>query len=263
MKPQLYLAGAVLAAGMIASPAWAGLVMVYEQESYGRPGKETSTMYVGKDAMRTESKGSGRDQVFIFRGDRKLFWMIDNREGTYTEITREDLKKMKGRMDEAMKEYEEQMKNVPPEQRQMVEAMMKGRMPQKPPRTAYKKVASGVKVNRWNCDRYDGYLGREKNEEVWTADAGQLDLRPEELQVLDDVRDFMEEFSKQDLPFFRAGKGKRGKEGSDLSGVPVRMIRYADGKKHKRMELTEVQRKDVAPSLFEVPAGMKKKEIVF
>lgn len=258
MKTHLCLAGAVLAVGLLASPAEAGLVMVYEQESYGRPGKETSTMYMGKDNMRTESKGSGRDQVFIFRGDRKLFWMIDNREGTYTEITREDLTKLKGRMDEAMKEYEEQMKNVPPEQRMMVESMMKGRMPQPPPRTSYKKVASGVKVNRWTCDRYEGYSGTAKKEEVWTAGAEQFGLRPEELQVLEDVRDFMEEFSGESLPFFRVER-ETEKRGDDFSGVPVRMIRYADGKKQERMELTEVQRKDVAPSLFEVPKGVKKK----
>ena len=260
MKPHLYLAGAVLAAGMLGSPAWSGMVMVYEQETYGRPGKETTTVYMGKDRMRTETKGSGRDQVFIFRGDRKLFWMIDNKEGTYTEMTREDVKKLKGRMDEAMKTYEEQMKNVPPEQRKMMEAMMKDRMPQQPPRTAYRKVASGVKVNRWVCDRYDGYLGKEKKEEVWTADPGQFDLRPEEFQVFDDVRDFMEEFSKESMPFFRIEKDA-GRKGSDFSGVPVRMIHYSKGEKRDRMELTEMQRKDVAPSLFELPGGIKKKEM--
>jgi len=260
MKPHLYLAGAVLATGMLASPARAGMVMMYEQESYGRPGKETMAVYLGKDRMRTETKGGGRDQVFIFRGDRKLFWMIDNKEGTYTEMTRDDVKKMNGKMDEARKTYEEQMKNVPPEQRKMMESMMKGRMPQQPPKTVYRKVASGVKVNRWVCDRYDGYLGKEKKEEVWAADPAQFDLRPEDFQVFDDMRDFMEGFSKQSMPFFRIEKGG-GKKGSDLSGVPVRTIRYSKGEKRDRMELTEVQRKDNSPSVFELPAGVRKKEM--
>src|SRR3990170_3608288 len=172
MKPNLYLAGAVLAAGMLWAPAWAGMGVGDEEESYGPPGKEATTVYLGKDRMRTETKGSGRDQVFIYRGDRKLFWMLDNKEGTYTEMTREDVKKLKGRMDEAMKTYEEQMKNVPPEQRKMMEAMMKSRMPQQPPRTVYKKVASGVKVNRWVCDRYDGNAAKRCRAVVVRASGG-------------------------------------------------------------------------------------------
>lgn len=262
MKPRICLAVAVLAVGMLAIPAGAGLVMVYEQESIGRPGTETSTMYLGKDRMRTETKGGAGDQVFIFRGDRKLFWMVDNRRGSYVEITEDDLKKMKDKMDKAMKKYEEQIANIPSEQRKMVEAMMKDRIPQKPPQTEYKKVDSGIEVGRWTCDLYDGYHGEDKIEEVWTADAGQFDLQPEELLVFDEVHDFMKEFSKQPLPFFRIGKEK-GAKGSDFSGVPVRMISFSDGKKQERMELKEVQRKDVVPSMFELPEGLKKEAIPF
>jgi Domain of unknown function (DUF4412) len=260
MKLQLCLAGVVLASGMLVSPAEAGLMMVYEQESYGRPGKEATTVYMDKDRMRTETKGGSADQVFIFRGDKKLYWLIDNRDRTYMEISREDLKELKGKMDEANRTLDEQMKNMPPEQRKMVEAMMKDRMPKQPPRTEYKKVASGVKVNRWVCDQYDGIVGREKKEEVWTADPGQFDLRPEEVQVFDSLREFSEEFSKQGMPFYRI-EMEKGKKGSDYTGVPVRMIRFSHGKKVERMELTEAQRKEVAPSMFELPAGYKKKEM--
>lgn len=255
-----HLAVAILAAGMIASPAWAGLVMVYEEESFGRPGKETTTMYMGKDRMRTETGRSGTDEVFIFRGDRNLFWMIDAKEGTYTEITKEDMKRLKGRMDEARRSYEEQMKQIPPEQRRMMESMMKGRMPQQPEKTTYRKAASGVRVNRWICDRYDGYRGTEKKEEVWTADPGQFNIRPEEIKVFDDARAFMEEISKEAMPFVRVDKDA-GRKGGDYSGVPVRVIRYANGEKREWTELSEVSHKDVPPALFELPAGVKKKDM--
>jgi len=260
MKPQLCLVGVVLTLGMLSPPVEAGLMMVYEQESYDQPGKEAMTVYMDKDRMRTETKGGSADQVFIFRGDKKLYWMIDNRERTYTEITREDLKKLKGKMDEATRTLDEQMKNMPPEQRKMMEAMMKDRMPKQPPKTVFRKVASGVTVNRWVCDQYDGVIGGEKKEEVWTADPGQFDLRPEEVQVFDSLREFSEEFSKQGMPFYRIEKEK-GKKGDDYTGVPVRMIRFSRGKKVERMELTGVQRKEVAPSMFELPAGYKKKEM--
>jgi Domain of unknown function (DUF4412) len=259
MKTHLTLAVVVLAAGMLASSVEAGLLMAYRQEVPGRPAKAT-TVYVERDRMRTETRGERLDQVIIFRGDRKLYWVIDNREGTYTEITREDLKKLQGRMDEAKKTYEEQMKKMTPEQRKMVEAMMKDRMPVQPPRTVYRKTASGVKVNRWVCDRYDGVQEGEKKEEVWTADPKQLEVRPEEFRVFDDIRDFSEEFSKQGLRFYRM-ETAGGKKESGYAGVPVRIIRYSRGKPLERMELTEVRRKDAAPSLFELPGGLKKKEL--
>lgn len=260
MKPLFCLASVILSMGILASPPEAGLLVVYEQDSYARPEKATTTVFTGRDRMRTETRGKDLDQVFIFRGDKKLYWMIDRKEGTYTEISKNDLQNMKAKMGEARREYEEQMKNIPPEQRRMMEAMMKNRMPKQPPRTTYKKKASGVKVNRWICDQYDGYREREKTEEIWTADVGQFDFRPEEFQVFDDIREFAEEFSKQSLPFYRI-ESEKGKKGNGFSGVPVKMIGFSGGKREQKMELKEIQRRDHSPSLFELPGGLRKKEI--
>lgn len=259
MKPKLCLAGAVLAVGMLASSADAGIVMMYEMDSRDGSGPMTTTVYVDKDRMRSETKGKDMDQVVIFRGDRKLFWALDKREGTYTEMTKDDLKKMKGKLEEARKAYDEQLKNIPPEQRKMMEAMMKDRMPQPPPSTTYRKVGSGVKVSRWTCDRYDGYAGNEKTEEVCTADARQLDLRPEDLRVFEEVRVFFEEVSKQGFAFYRI-EGEDGKRGDAYSGVPVRMVGFSKGKPRDRMELKESARRDLEASLFELPSGMRKQK---
>jgi hypothetical protein len=260
MRPFFSLASALLLLGMLACPLEAGVLIVYEQDSFSRPGKAKMMVYLDRDRMRMETKGSDQDHVILFRGDRKLYWMIDKSEGTYMEISRNDLQKMKSKMGEARRAFEEQMKNVPPEQRRMAEAMMKNRMPKQPPKTTYRKKASGVKVNRWICDQYEGYREREKTEEIWAADVNQFDFRPEEFQVLDDVREFAEEFSKQSLPFYRI-EAEKGRKGDDYSGVPVKMISFAGGKKDQKMELKEIQRRDVAPSLFELPGGLQRKEI--
>lgn len=260
MKPFIRLAGVLLAVGMLASPLEAGVLIVYEQDSFSRAGKATTTVYLDRDRMRTETIGKDQDQAFIFRGDKKLYWMIDKKEGTYMEISKNDLQKMKNTMGEAKRAYEEQMKNIPPEQRKMMEAMMKNQMPKQPARTTYKKKASGVKVNQWICDQYDGYREREKTEEIWTADAGQFDFRPEEFQVFDDIREFAEEFSKGSLPFYRI-EAEKGKKGEDFSGVPVKMIGFSGGKREQTMELKKVQRRDHSPSLFELPGGLQRQDI--
>jgi len=260
MKPFFCLASVLLLMGMLASPLEAGVLIVYEQDSFSRAEKATMTVYLDRDRMRTETRGKDLDQTFIFRGDKKLYWMIDKKEGTYTEISKNDLKKMKNKMGEAKRAYEEQMKNIPPEQRKMMEAMMKNQMPIELPRITYKKKASGVKVNRWICDQYDGYREREKTEEIWTADVGQFDFRPEEFQVFNDIRELAEEFSKESLPFYRI-EAEKGKKGDGFSGVPVKMIGFSGGKREQTMELKKVQRRDHSPSLFELPGGLQRQDI--
>ncbi len=263
MKLHLLLAGLVVAAVLVASSAFAGVVMVYEQQpGAGTAKKKTTTLYVSSDRMRMEDE---KGDVNIFRGDKKLFWMIDRAKGTYTEITQDDLTKMRARVDEAMKRLQAQLQNVPPEQRKMVESMMKGRMPQEAPRMEYRKGASGVRVNRWVCDRYDGYLGREKTQEIYTADPGQFHMRRDDFRVFDQVREFSEAFSKGSkdaLPLFGSGNDE-GTKGSQVSGVPVRVVQFSEGAQRERSDLTDLRHQDIAPSLFELPAGLKKREMRF
>lgn len=262
MKLHLHLMGIVAAAVLVASPAFAGLVMVYEQQSHDGPAKKT-TMYLDKDRMRMQDdEGDHAGDVYIFRGDKHLYWMIEKKDGTYTEITQEDLKRMRGRMEEAMQKLQAQLQSVPPEQRKMVESMMKGRMPKQAPRIEYRKAASGVRVNRWVCDRYDGYLGQEKTQEIFSADPAEFHLHRDDFRVFDKVREFTEAFSKDVLPYFGSGSGG-GQQGSQVSGVPVRIVELSNGKERTRSDLKDLRRQDVAVSRFELPAGLKKREMRF
>ncbi len=42
------------------------------------------------------------------------------------------------------------------------------------------------------------------------------------------------------------------------SGFPVKTVHYSGGSVDKKIELKEVNRQDLAPSLFELPKGVKK-----
>ncbi len=78
----------------------AGILMVNIQESYSQPkDKLTNKAYVDRNHMRVEMIGKNLDNIFIYRKDKEVFWIIDNKEKTFMEITKKDMQKMKIKMD--------------------------------------------------------------------------------------------------------------------------------------------------------------------
>ena len=144
MKCLKFLVWGVFMAGIFCSQVEAGILMT---SFYSEEGGDSMTMktYLEKDRMRMESKGKEMDHVSIYRKDKEVIWMIDNKEKTYTEMTKAEMEKMKKQMEDAMKMMEEQMKNMPPGQKEQMEKMM----PMMGQKTTYQKKGSGIKVNQW------------------------------------------------------------------------------------------------------------------
>ncbi len=234
----------------------AGILMINTNETYDmNKEKITSRVYVDKDRIRVDSQGTKIDNTFIYRRDKEVFWTIDNKEKTYMEITRADMLGMKKKMDEAMNKMKEQMKNMPPDERAMMEKMMKGQMPFRPEEPIYKKRASGIIVNKWNCDKYEGYMDGKKAEEIWTTDWEKLGLKREDLEVMEGLGGFFGEFSREQHTFYKVGSQERG-----YAGIPIRTITYSNGKIMDKTELKEIRKQNFASSLFNLPKGFKKNE---
>ena len=142
------------AACLMAGQAWAadGLVLV---QSVTTGGGAAMTHQIDIDAhrMRTESGGGpAGSQVFIFDGTRQVMIMVNEGNKTYSEINKADLDALSGQMSAAMSQMQEAMKNMPPEQRARMEAIMKGRMggagAAAPAKPVYRKVGTD-KVGKW------------------------------------------------------------------------------------------------------------------
>lgn len=109
----------------------AGVLMVERTESAGGDrAVTTSTIRVDQDRVRVDASDARRQHVFIYRADTETMYMINPREKSYHQMTKQDLERVMGQfggqMAQTRKMMEEQLKNVPPEQRQIVEQMMKG-----------------------------------------------------------------------------------------------------------------------------------------
>ncbi len=240
----------VLIVGFLVSSAQAGVVLT--METVDGKAKTVTVAKVEPDRFRVDVDGG--KQTVIYRKDKDAFWMLNPGKKTYSEMTRKDIQAMSERMSGAMKQMEDQMKDLPPAQRAQIEAMMKGRMGGQPSAPTYQKMASGQKVGTWVATQYAVLRDGKKTSEVFHAHPKAVGLVEADFAVFTSLADLFKSMTKdlENTGFYRAGKV----DGAVPAGVLVRSVRLDDaGKPGAVSTLTEVKRGAVAGSEFEVPAG--------
>lgn len=235
----------------------AGIKMTQSYQNLANKGEATvNTIFLDKEKVRIET-GANPDQYFIYRSDKKIFLTINLKDKSYMEITEKEFTEMFAKMDDARKKMMEQMATMPPAQKEMMEKMMAKMMPGggNTVKTQYKKVGNGGKVNGWSTDKYEGTREGVKQSEIWTTDAKSLDIGSADYQVLKDMAKFFEKFAKN-MEGMIGDKANNGME-----GIPVKTLSYKEGVASFLTEMKEVKKENLAADLFEVPAGLKKREM--
>jgi hypothetical protein len=257
VRPLVVLVALCLLATPLAADAG---VLIVEKTTVAGGAPQTHQIQIDKDAMRVEHEvGPGEKGAVVFDGAKQLLWIVNYDKKSYTEMTKADVDRMGQQMGDATARVQEQLRNLPPDQRAQVEAMMKSRgMPgvKAGPRTTYRKVGTDT-VGRWTCDRYEGYLEAQKTSELCTVDPKVLGLTAADFDVARKLADYFRQLMpNQAESMFRVGQGDE----QGFSGVPVRRVVLA-GSRPSTSEMTEVSRQTFAPSTFEVPAGFRKQVI--
>src|SRR5262249_15627947 len=170
------IAIAFAVAGLAGAPAYAADGILIAQKITNGDKTTTTETQIEKTRMRTEVTGpNGRRNIMIFDGREQVMRMIDEGAKTYTEMTKADVDRMSAQMQSAMAQLQQQMQNMPPEQRARMEAMMQsaGRgiagmaSAQRP---EYHKAGGTEKVGRWTCEKYQGMRNGAKVSEMCTVD---------------------------------------------------------------------------------------------
>jgi Domain of unknown function (DUF4412) len=220
-------------------------------------GQMTSQLQVDKTRVRTETTDStGRSHVVVFDSGKQALYIINPEAKTYSELTKADADRMGGQINDAMSQMQAQLANMPPEQRAMVEKMMAARMGgagrgAAAAKTEYRKTGTDT-VGKWPCDKYEGTQNGQKTSEVCTVDPTSIGLALSDLQVLQQFA----EFFKKMIPM--ASSAAQGFGETGLSGFPVKTVaRGADGST-TTSEVTAATRQSFDDSLFGVPPGFQK-----
>jgi uncharacterized protein DUF4412 len=222
----------------------------------------THQIQIEKTRMRAETDAAGgRKMTMIFDGAAQVMRTIDDTAKTYTEMTKADLDSMSAQMSGAMAQMQEQMKNMPPETRKRMEALMQGRgvpgagggAP-----TEYKKVGTD-KVGKWTCDKYEGTRNGEKVSELCTVAPATLGFGATDFDVTRQMAEFFSKLVPQGADqMFRVGSPAA----NGFAGLPVRTIIFRDGAPSITSEITDASRQNFPDSLFAVPAGYQKREMM-
>jgi hypothetical protein len=194
--------------------------------------------------------------VIVFDANAQLIRIIDPEGKTYREMTKADIERFGTQMAAARAQMQEQMKNMPPEQRQRMEEMMRGRGigAGTLAKIEYRKTGTD-KVGKWACDKYEGYRNTEKVMELCTVAPATLGVTMADFDVARQAANFFQQLAPQSADqMFAVGGTEQG-----YSGIPVRSI-ISIGRETVTTEVLDVTRKTFSDDSYGVPAGFRKQE---
>jgi hypothetical protein len=246
------LAGALL----VPLRAHAGLTIVTQRGS-----DAIATLYVEGDRFKAEEPKHERATSVIVDAKAKKLIMVDASNQTYTEMTEEDRKRMRGQMDAMRAQMQERMKNMPPDQRAKMEAMMGPGGAQdagKPHDWKFESMGQKKTINGFACEMYkvseDGKVREEQCVSPWSAG---LVKKSDFAGIQKFAESMMEEFG-----------GNRARSGSIFSrmekapGIPISRVPIdANGQRGEEEQVKSIKRGSVAASVFAIPAGYTKKDV--
>jgi hypothetical protein len=261
MKRAHSLAVVAAALAFAAAPAAAADGVLIAQKMTSGDKVVTHQTQIEKTRMRSETDQNGRKVVMVFDGAAGVLRTFDEQNKTYTEMTRADVERMSAQMQGAMAQMQQQLQNLPPEQRARVEAMMQGgrgmvgSMVGPPPE--YAKVGTDT-VGKWRCDKYEGTKNGQKSSEICTVEPSAFGLTGADFEVAKQLAEFFSKMMPAGMDsMFRLGSpGPKG-----FSGLPVRTVSFRNGAPSSTMEVTDVSRQNFPDALFAVPAGFTKREM--
>jgi hypothetical protein len=234
--------------------------------------------YISGDRISMQAASGESKGTVIYRGDKQLMWIMDNQNRQYTEMTKETMEQMGQTVNSAMDQMKAQMANMPPEQRAMMEKLMKGQMDQiqgasqgasgsasaQTVPLIFKKTGVEKTVNGYACEKYDVFRGREKLREMWVTEWKNMKDFNEAMTAFNSMEKFfsgmMERlkntpFAKSmDIPYSHT---------AELNGFPVMITELKNGVPVMEATLKSATKKSLPDSYFSPPADYKANKSLF
>jgi len=184
--------------------------------------------------MKLKSIGNEGDGVII-RADKEMIYMINGEEKTYSEMTFKEFEAQMSHMSERMKKMQEEMKNIPAEQRKMLEGMLKEK------EYTIKKTGDTKKIIGYGCEKVLVFEDGKEIGEFWiTKDLGSMK------QFAKNWENLMEKMVQSPM-------AKMYRKLAEMDGFV--MESQISG---TRLTTTKLEKRSIAASEFEIPAGYKK-----
>ena len=252
---------ASISTSLLLSPLAYASGVVMEMTDKDASGEETehTRIYAQSNRIRMDDlAGEAVESSMIFLGDRFLY--VDHKERSYIVMDEAMLNQVSAKIDEAMQEMQKQLAAMPPEQRAMVEQMMKGQMQgmmgsedADPPRHKIKKMGKS-KWRSYDCRQYAVFEGTEKTQEVCAADLDEIDGADDVMAAFRQMAAYMAKMTES-LPMGSDEDVNPVELMDQMDGFPVHTVEYQNGRVVSETSLDSVVEKDLDEKLFAAPEG--------
>lgn len=252
-----YKVSTIATLGLLAAiPGLAGMRIRMESTDLTNNKVTVREMLIDNDRLRTTDGDTS--MIFLTTGGNRML-ILNKARNEYQEIDQATMDQMGQMMSGAMAQMEAAMKGMPPEQRAMMEKMMKGKMPGEPTataRTVY--TAKGpATVNGFRCTNYDGTQNGQKVEEVCAAQPSEIKISASDFQVVKKMQEFLAGMTSAFENSPLRGMFASAASGSGVDGFPVRSTDFTNGKAVSRVELKEVASATFSDADFSVGNAKK------
>ncbi len=253
----------VIAIFLLATPpVFAGVEMDLVTTDAEGAVTESVKLYAQSGKIRMEDIGdaSGQDMSMIFIG--REFIVVDHSDRSYIVMDEAMVVEMGAKMKEAMDQIREEMADMAPEDRAIVEQMLQSGTggtggEEDVPSVRVQKVGSG----NWqsgNCTRYEIFDGSEKTQEICSAPLDGIDGADEALRAFANMARFINTLSESmPGPLGASMAGNPMGLMEQIDGFPVRTVDYVAGSLVAVTTLESVRDKTLEANLFEIPDGYR------
>lgn len=261
MQPSRTLTVLIL---IVCSPlVQAGVVM--DMVTRDAAGQETdrAKIYAQSKMIRMDQGGSGSIASMIFLGDRFIY--VDHRDKSYIVMDEAMLNDVSSKISDAMKEMEAQLANMPPEQRAMVEQMMKGRMNgmmgEQGGSSREPKVESmgNAKWQSYSCRQYEVFEGSQKTQEVCAAKLDDVAGADEVIEAFVGMAAYIKKMTES-MPMMKNDGLNPGELMEKIDGFPVHTVDYSNGKVLREMSLDSVSEQELDRDMFAAPKNYRRQD---
>ena len=249
--------------------AIAGVILEIANKDMVSGGLDATKIHADSGRIRMDpatSEGAPESSM-IFRDNE--FLILNHSDKSYTVIDDALLASVSSQMSTAMKQMQELLKNMPPEQREMAGRMMKGRMKaftqeEAPPAPAFKvkKTGSG-KWRTYKCTQYIVSDDTQKLQEICAASRDQIDGIDEAMVSFKAMGAFMKKLAANLPSAFASGLESNPMQMMDqIDGFPVHTLQYDNGTVSYETSLESAIEQTVEDAVFSPPKDYKRQEML-
>lgn len=248
---------------VLAAAAHADVVMVMETKNMASdtPTVAVQEMIITADKLSGHIRSGGQEQQMIFRGDKKLLWMIDPANKSYMELTEAGLAAMGEQVNAELKK---RLAALPADQRAEAEAMLKARMGEGAAPSVIDAKNTGEKKNVEGhaCVKWDLFRDGQKSGEAWVAPRSDFKVTPADFAVFASLVQFFDHVRKS-VPM-ASGLWRNGDTFAmfqKIDGIPVVTRRLEGDKLMGETALKRLEHKPAPAAEFALPAGLTEQTI--